>query len=312
MNRTVKMILLAVGGVVLLAGAFVAGAWAMRGASTAAPAAQATSEGFEARRGGGNMQGNGPARQQGSSNEAMSGQGPTGMGNGEMMDENEGTAAGPVAGNGYRNGTMMGDGDEGSGAMMGGGVAGGYGGMMEAYASDPNVPPLTLAEARSAVEAYLQSLNNPNLTLGEVMIFDNQAYAEIMEKDTGIGAMEVLVDPATRRVYPEPGPNMMWNVKYGQRANGGMMGYRANANTTPTADMPVTPAQARQIAQQFLDRNYPGVQVASEADPFYGYYTLHTLKDGQVIGMLSVNGYTGQVFLHSWHGKFITMSGEEK
>ena len=124
--------------------------------------------------------------------------------------------------------------------------------------------------------------------------------------------MEVLVDPVTQRVYPEPGPNMMWNLKYGQRANGGMMGYRASANTTPTADMPVTPAKARQLAQQFLDRNYPGLQVAAEADPFYGYYTLHTLKDGEVVGMLSVNGYTGQIFLHSWHGKFVTMSGEEK
>jgi hypothetical protein len=27
--------------------------------------------------------------------------------------------------------------------------------------------------------------------------------------------------------------------------------------------------------------------------------------------MLSVNAYTGQVFLHHWHGDFIEMAGEE-
>jgi hypothetical protein len=30
------------------------------------------------------------------------------------------------------------------------------------------------------------------------------------------------------------------------------------------------------------------------------------LKDGKVAGMLSVNGYTGQVWYHTWHGNFIS------
>ena len=38
---------------------------------------------------------------------------------------------------------------------------------------------------------------------------------------------------------------------------------------------------------------------------FYGYYTLDFEKDGRIAGMLSVNGYSGQVFLHTWHGTFI-------
>jgi len=29
------------------------------------------------------------------------------------------------------------------------------------------------------------------------------------------------------------------------------------------------------------------------------------LKDGKIYGMLSVNGYTGDVWYHSWHGYFI-------
>lgn len=38
---------------------------------------------------------------------------------------------------------------------------------------------------------------------------------------------------------------------------------------------------------------------------FYGYYTLDFEKDGETIGILSVNGFNGQVFLHTWHGLFI-------
>ena len=42
-------------------------------------------------------------------------------------------------------------------------------------------------------------------------------------------------------------------------------------------------------------------------DQFYGYYTIHILRDGKIYGMLSVNGYTGQVWFHSWHGQFLNM-----
>jgi hypothetical protein len=31
------------------------------------------------------------------------------------------------------------------------------------------------------------------------------------------------------------------------------------------------------------------------------------MKDNQPAGMLSVNGYSGQIFLHTWHGTFIEM-----
>ncbi len=71
--------------------------------------------------------------------------------------------------------------------------------------------------------------------------------------------------------------------------------------------MTVTPEQVRQKAQQWLDTYLPGTTVAEEADAFYGYYTIHVLKNGQVYGMLSVNGYTGQVWYHTWHGDFIGM-----
>ena len=179
--------------------------------------------------------------------------------------------------------------------------------------------PLTADQVRTAVDGYLANLNNPDLQLAEIMIFDNNAYARITEKSTGIGAMELLVDPGTLAVYPEYGPNMMWNMKYGHMAGYGMMGGRGGmmgygygfddcypANATGE-DMTVTADQALQYAQAYLDQNFPGYQTAADADPFYGYYTIDIMKDGNPTGMLSVNGYTGQVFLHTWHGTFIEM-----
>jgi len=84
---------------------------------------------------------------------------------------------------------------------------------------------------------------------------------------------------------------------------GGMMGSQRGA---PTADMPVTKDQAAKIAENYLKSNLPGTST-EEPDVFYGYYTIHIVKDGKIYGMLSVNGYGGQVWYHSWHGQFIQM-----
>jgi hypothetical protein len=172
------------------------------------------------------------------------------------------------------------------------------------------VEPLNLADATAAVNTFLTNLNDENLELAEVMIFDNHAYAEIVEKDSGIGAMELLVDPASKAVYPEMGPNMMWNLKYGMMAGYGRWG-QAGSPAEIAAEMPISAAEAVEAAQSYLDANLgQNFTADEEAEPFYGYYTLHVNKDGQTIGMLSVNGYTGQVFLHTWHGKLLEMSGE--
>ncbi len=72
----------------------------------------------------------------------------------------------------------------------------------------------------------------------------------------------------------------------------------------------MTAAQALATAQKYLDAYLPGTKVAEDAGPFYGYYTIDTLRDGKITGMLSVNGFSGQVFLHTWHGNFIEMSEE--
>jgi len=198
-------------------------------------------------------------------------------------------------------------GQPGSGGMMGG--LGGQGGMMGSGGmmgggwgnSNPNAKPVTMELAADAVRRYLNAYRG-NLALTEVMEFARNFYAEVEEKDTGIHATELLIDKYTGQVYPEYGPNLMWNTKYGMMSN--MMGNSYSGS--PPADMLITPEQAKNLAQKWLEVNLPGVGVAA-ADIFYGYYTLHTLQNGQVEGMLSVNGYTGAVWYHNWHGPFITM-----
>ena len=212
-----------------------------------------------------------------------------------------------------------------SNMMNNGGMMNGQGGinMMDGY-NNSNVPPLTIDQVKAAAEKYMKALDVAGLELGEVMIFDNNGYVVVKESATGIGAFELLVDPASQSAYPEHGPNMMWNVKYSglnhqyMMGNGsGMMGGgngmmqgmmdgldSSVPNNVPT-DMTVTPEQAVEYAQGYLDANLAGATAAGDPITFYGYYTLDFEKDGNVAGMLSVNGYSGRVFLHTWHGTFI-------
>lgn len=83
---------------------------------------------------------------------------------------------------------------------------------------------------------------------------------------------------------------------------GGMMG--GGWGTPPQNQETVSADRARSIAQQWLDANQAG-STTETPDAFYGYYTVHTLKDGKITGMLSVNGYTGQIWYHTWLGNFV-------
>jgi len=203
----------------------------------------------------------------------------------------------------------------GPGGMMGNGCT-----MMNGY-NNPNLPTLTLDQTKTAAEKYLANLNNSDLKIAEIMIFDNNAYVVVKETSTGTGAFELLVDPASQIAYPEHGPNMMWNLKYSgtnhsEMMGGGMMsgygnimsGWNSTTSTDISAEMTVTPEQAITYAQQYLDANISGATAATDPIQFYGYYTLDFEKDGKVAGMLSVNGYSGQIFLHTWHGTFIEES----
>lgn len=236
--------------------------------------------------------------------------------------------------NGWGPSGMMSGGVQGTG-MMGGptGVNGSGPGMMAGWTGTNNQTqgqPITLDQALGDVQSYIGKIGNNDLVVDELMEFQYNYYAIVKEKSTGQGAFELLVNKYTGQVSPEMGPNMMWNTKYGMHSGGanglsggmmgGMMGQSGVAGgmmsqgmmsgqypvTAPTEPMTVTPEQATAKAQEWLSQNQLGATTEAP-DQFPGYYTIHTLKDGKVTGMLSVNGYTGQVWFHSWHGDFIQM-----
>jgi hypothetical protein len=160
-----------------------------------------------------------------------------------------------------------------------------------------------LDQALTIAESYSTSQNIPDLAIDEVMEFEQNFYIIYNEKSTGIGAFEMLIDKSTGRIFPEYGPNMMWNTKYG---HGGMMGDWNGMNGSPLLSGPmlIEEEKAVEIAQDFLDGVYLET-FPEDPHPFYGYYTIHVTKDGEIYGMLSVNGYDGSVWYHNWHGAYI-------
>ena len=162
---------------------------------------------------------------------------------------------------------------------------------------NPSAPVSSVGQAKTLADQYASSQGS-DLRVREIMEFSNHYYVRIQEKSTDINAFEILVDKGAGRVFLEPGPSMVWNTKYGH------MRWSRN----PTATMPVSSEQAQRNAQQWLDAYYPGA-MAEEAETFYGYYTIDFSRNNQTIGMLSVNGYSGEVWYHTWHGQFIRMIG---
>jgi hypothetical protein len=190
--------------------------------------------------------------------------------------------------------------------MMGGrqGMMGGFGMMQPGgrWAGDPStgVPGgggldarISLEQARTLAETYVATLG-AGLAVVEVMEFDNNFYALVAEANLERAAFELLIDPYTGAVSPEPGPNMMWNDRYGH------MGFGGGGENRLSMD------EARAVAQAALDAQLPGSRVHDDGAGFYGYYTFDfDSPGGTLAGMLSVEGSTGAVWMHTWHGSFV-------
>lgn len=190
---------------------------------------------------------------------------------------------GPSGGGGMMgpggSGGMMG----GQGGMMGGGSGGYYSGTATALSHE---------DAEEIAGRYLASINVPDLEIDEFEEYSSNFYVSLVETGTGRGAIEIIIDRYSGNYQPEP-QSMMWNGKYG------MMGSYQQSWMT------VTQQQAMEIARDFLDVAYPGTE-ADEIVAYYGYYTIMTELEGEHYGMLSVNGYSGDIWYHTWHGIFIS------
>ncbi|MBZ5538409.1 MAG: hypothetical protein LAO31_20880 [Acidobacteriia bacterium] len=187
----------------------------------------------------------------------------------------------------------------------------GMGGMMllsggRPFHSDGTI--VTLAEATDIARRFVAARNQPNLALDEIEEWEYNFYVVVKETDSSNKAFQLVIDKWTGGVMPEPGPNMMWNAKY---FGGGIMrGEMMGGFSRPNANMTVTPDAAALAANQFLGQRFAPARrlaVATPPDSFHGYYCfdVNDVATGKKYGMLSVNGTTGQVWYHTWHGNFI-------
>lgn len=200
--------------------------------------------------------------------------------------------------------------------------------------------PYSIDELTKEVKDYIGRYEEA-LEISDIFVFsDSEYYFSIVEQDTHRGAMELLVNPYTKEIFPEYGPNMMWNLKYGMHSQGGHMGsgymsrgymgqghmgrghmqrrnfdygmmdsyredMRGTFDTRFIEDNTVSYEQAYNAAQTFLDAYDNTFSVDEAYHEFYGYYTFHVLKDNEPYGMLSVNGYTQEVWYHDWHADLV-------
>ncbi len=240
------------------------------------------------------------------------------MGNGMMGTQTPGN--GMMGGNGMMNGTgMMGAGMM-NGTMMNGSTTGCsqmaammammnqmHGNQANTVQTMMNVwtPPadllptsgtVTLDNASSIAKAYIATWNSSTpLSLGEVLQFNGYYYGIAIETSTKRGAFEFLINTSNGTVSIEPGPTMMWNLRYSTMST--QMGL---VQGTVTDTMPISVDQAKQAAQSYLDKNQAGAKSSDTPTVFYGYYTFPVLRDGKTVSLLSVNGYTGQIWVHPW------------
>ncbi len=182
---------------------------------------------------------------------------------------------------------------------------------------------INLETQRDNVDEHIKRIDE-NLVISDIFVFeDSDYYFSIMEEDTGLGAMELLVSPYTGDIYPELGPNMMWNLKYGMHSDNigydmygrshmmGGRGMKGRSSYNPNYYIDnenfegntIGIEDAQNIAKDYVKpQASEGYTISEGGHEFYGYYTFHIEKENKAIGMLSVNGLTGDVWYHDWHG----------
>ncbi|MGC9469789.1 MAG: hypothetical protein ACP5HS_14425 [Anaerolineae bacterium] len=153
---------------------------------------------------------------------------------------------------------------------------------------------------QQALEAY-----SGDLEIAEIMEFERNYYAYLVDTETGDAVVELVLDKASGVVSPEMGPNMMWNRTYGMDRSMMVRNTRQLSSANSLSEQ-----QALRIAQDWLDERDSGLHADEHAVSFPGYYTLHTLREDRIAGMLSVHAESGQVWYHTWHGEFVGMIHE--
>lgn len=162
---------------------------------------------------------------------------------------------------------------------------------------------LTMDQVEERVKDYLRDLDDSNIQVEEIIEFANRFYVRFSEKDSGINAFAALVNPYTGRMYAWHHADKYWNTKYKGES------YRLSRDggeptDWPSGPMTITEEQAWSSAQRAILEYIPDGEVGS-VEPFYGYYTIPILQQGNVVGLVNINGYTGAVCYESCHGSVL-------
>lgn len=169
--------------------------------------------------------------------------------------------------------------------MMGGNTM--MGDMMALYY--PESKPVTQDEAIRNMQSFAQQYGS-NMEVEDFMAFSSNYYAVLKDTNSNQYIAELLVDRYSGLAYAEPGPNMMWNTRYG-------------AGREQAESVSYDLAGSKKLAEEFLTGYLPEAQIM-ESHEMPGYYTFDFGRQ-EIEGMLSVNAYTGQIWVHTWHGFYL-------
>jgi hypothetical protein len=162
------------------------------------------------------------------------------------------------------------------------------GNMMTLYY--PESKPITQDMALKNMENFTRQYYGSKTEVEDFMAFSSNYYAVVKDATSDQDIAEILVDRYSGSTYPEPGPNMMWNTLYGAgRVPAGSSGYDLDG--------------AKKLAEDFLTGYLPGAQI-QESHEMPGYYTFDFGRN-ETEGMLSVNAYNAQIWVHTWHGFYL-------
>jgi hypothetical protein len=161
------------------------------------------------------------------------------------------------------------------------------GNMMALYY--PGSKPIAQDEALKSIESFARQYGS-NMEVEDFMAFSSNYYAVVKDTGSGQDIAEIIVDRYSGSTYPEPGPNMMWNTRSG-----------AGRTRTEGAEYDLT--EAENLTQEFLRGYLPEAQIM-ESKAMPGYYTFDFGRQ-DIEGMLSVNAYNGQIWVHTWHGSYL-------
>ncbi|HWQ20808.1 MAG TPA: hypothetical protein VN455_13585 [Methanotrichaceae archaeon] len=165
--------------------------------------------------------------------------------------------------------------------------AGMMGNIMALYY--PRAVPITSDIALRSLQSFARQYGS-NVEVVDAMAFSSNYYGILRNASSGQELAEVLVDRYSGSASPEPGPNMMWNTRFGAgRAQAGGLVY----------DL----AGANKLAENFLAGYLPGART-QDSNALPGYYTFDFGRN-KIEGMLSVNAYSGQIWVHTWHGFYL-------